>query len=297
MNKTKTLILGASGMLGSAVFRAFSADPKHLATATIRAESARRYFSPAQQDQIIAGIDVLDHDSLVQLFGRTQPDVVINCVGLIKQFASSKDPLVALPLNSMFPHRLARLAAIRNTRVIHVSTDCVFAGDRGMYTEDCKADANDLYGVSKHLGEIVDYDNAVTLRTSIIGRELASNNSLVDWFLAQGGSVKGYTKAIFSGLPTCELASVIKDVVIPDTGLRGLYHVSASPIAKFDLLRLISDQYSKKIEIIADETVTIDRSLKSVRFQQATGYAAADWPALIEKMYDTDLRKDHQNVR
>lgn len=284
-------------MLGSAVFRAFSADPNHIATATIRAESARRYFSAAQQDQIIAGIDVLDHDSLVQLFGRTQPDVVINCVGLIKQFASSKDPLVALPLNSMFPHRLARLAAIRNTRVIHVSTDCVFAGDRGMYTEDCKADAEDLYGVSKHLGEIVDYDNAVTLRTSIIGRELASNNSLVDWFLAQEGSVKGYTKAIFSGLPTCELASVIKDVVIPDTGLRGLYHVSASPIAKFDLLRLISDQYNKKIEIIPDETVTIDRSLKSVRFQQATGYAPADWPALIEKMYDTDLRKDHQNVR
>lgn len=292
MTKKKTLVLGASGMLGSAVFRALHGEPNHRAVATVRNASSMRHFSIEQQADIIPGIDVLDGDSLVSLLRTTQPDVIINCVGLIKQLSVSKDPLVALPLNALFPHKLVRLAALSGTRVIHISTDCVFSGSTGKYTEESIADATDLYGISKHLGEVIDYQNAITLRTSIIGRELTSSNSLVDWFLSQSNQVKGYEKAIFSGLPTCELASVIRDVVIENPTLSGLYHVSAKAISKYDLLRLIAAEYKKDITIIRDDSVCIDRSLDSSKFSSATGYVAAEWPELIKRMHETDFRGD-----
>ncbi|MFD1793288.1 dTDP-4-dehydrorhamnose reductase family protein [Ochrobactrum teleogrylli] len=292
MTRKKTLVLGASGMLGSAVFRALHGAANHHAVATVRNASLMRYFSVEQQVDIISGIDVLDSDSLVALLGAVKPDVIINCVGLIKQLAASKDPLVALPLNALFPHKLVRLAALSGARVIHISTDCVFSGSKGKYTEESTADATDLYGVSKHLGEVTEYQNAVTLRTSIIGRELTSSNSLVDWFLSQKDQVKGYEKAIFSGLPTCELAAVIRDVVIETPTLCGLYHVSAKAISKYELLRLIAAEYKKEITIIPDDSVSIDRSLDSSKFSGATGYIAAEWPELIKRMHETDFRGD-----
>lgn len=292
MIKNKTLVLGASGMLGSAVFRVFHADPNQEVIATVRSASALHHFNFEQQARIVTDVDVLDHDSIVALLGKIRPDVIVNCVGVIKQLSMAKDPLVALPLNALFPHKLARLAALSGARLVHISTDCVFSGSQGNYTESSISDAIDLYGVSKHLGETVEYDNAVTLRTSIIGRELTSTNSLVDWFLTQEGTARGFTKAIFSGLPTCELASVIKDFVIPNKTMRGLYHVSAKAISKYDLLRLIASQYGKDIAIVADDKVAINRSLNSYRFSQASGYVAADWPELIKRMYDNDFRRD-----
>ncbi|TIX87099.1 SDR family oxidoreductase [Rhizobium sp. P44RR-XXIV] len=292
MTNNRTLVLGASGMLGSAVLRAFHGRPGQSIVATVRSPSSIKYFTPEQQPDIISDIDVLDNDALVSLLNRTKPNVIINCVGLIKQLPSAKDPLVALPLNALFPHKLARLAMLSGIRVVHVSTDCVFSGATGNYTEESKADATDLYGVSKHLGELVDYENSITLRTSIIGRELKSTNSLVDWFLAQKGEVKGFTKAIFSGLPTSELATIIRDVVIPNTALRGLYHVSAKPISKYELLRLIAVEYKKDINIVPDDQFAIDRSLVSARFSAASGYVAPDWHELIKRMYETDFRGD-----
>jgi dTDP-4-dehydrorhamnose reductase len=172
-----------------------------------------------------------------------------------------------------------------DARLIHISTDCVFNGRKGLYKETDLSDAEDLYGKSKFIGELHDLPHAVTLRTSIIGHELNSNDSLVDWFLSQTGTVKGYKKAIFSGLPTVELARVIKDFVMPRTDLQGSYHVSADPIDKYTLLNLIANIYGKEIEIIADEKVHIDRSLNSDKFRQATGYQPPSWPILIEKMY------------
>ncbi len=293
MTNNRTLILGASGMLGSAVLRAFHGQPDQTVTATLRSASSLKYFTPEQQADIIANVDVLDGDALVSLLNRTKPDTIINCVGLIKQLPSAKDPLVALPLNALFPHKLARLAALAGTRLVHVSTDCVFAGTTGNYTEESTTDATDLYGISKRLGEVIDYDNAVTLRTSIIGRELTSTNSLVDWFLAQEGEVKGFDKAIFSGLPTCELANVIRDVVIPNPKLKGLYHVSAKPVSKYELLMLIAAEYGKAINVVRDDKFVIDRSLDSTRFSKASGYFAADWPELIKRMHDNDFRGDN----
>lgn len=279
----KILVLGVSGMLGNAVFRYCSEDSQHEVIGSARSDSVRRNLPEALGQRIVTGTDVDNQDSLALLFAKVKPDVVINCVGLIKQMADANDPLQAIPINSLLPHRLARLCDIAGARLIHVSTDCVFSGSKGNYLESDASDAKDLYGRSKFMGE-VDYPHCITLRTSIIGHELNSAKSLVGWFLAQQGSVKGYTKAIFSGLPTIELAHVIRDVVLPQPALRGLYHVAAEPINKFDLLTLVAESYRKEIEIVADEQLVIDRSLNAQRFRAATGYVAPAWPELIQKM-------------
>lgn len=287
----RVLVLGVSGMLGNAVMDVFSQDLFYETWGTLRSVSALRYFSEEQRSRLLVGVDVLDQDALVRTLEAVRPDVVINCVGLIKQLADAKDPLSTLPVNAMFPHRLARLCGLAGIRMIHVSTDCVFSGRKGAYTEGDLSDAEDLYGKSKFIGELHELPHAITLRTSIIGHELNSNFALVDWFLSQTADVRGYAKAIFSGLPTVELASVIKDYVLTRPELHGLYHVAAAPIAKLELLRLIADQYKKAIDIVPDERLVIDRSLNCERFQQATGYVAPTWPKLIEKMFDGYNRK------
>ena len=270
-------------MLGNTVLRYFSDDSRYQVFGSARSASVRDAFPPALAERIVVGTDVDNADSLALLFAKVQPDVVINCIGLVKQLAESNDPLQAIPINSLLPHRLARLCAIAGARLVHVSTDCVFAGTRGGYTETDASDATDLYGRSKYLGE-VNYEHCITLRTSIIGHELNSANGLVGWFLTQQGSVKGYTQAIFSGLPTVELAHVIRDIVLPQPQLHGLYHVASQPINKFDLLTLVKKKYKKDIAIVADEKLKIDRSLNADRFCKATGYIAPAWPELVEKM-------------
>lgn len=281
----KILVLGASGMLGNAVLRLFAQSPGYQVFGSVRSSAARRLLPNDLHSSVITGVDVENIDSLTHLFAVVHPDVVINCVGLIKQLAEADDPLSAIPINALLPHRLARLCEVAGARLVHMGTDCVFSGAKGRYTEADAADAKDLYGRSKYLGE-VDYSHAITLRTSIIGHELDGARSLVGWFLAQTYSVKGYKRAIFSGLPTVEIARVIRDYVIPHPELHGVYHVSAEPINKFDLLTLFAQTYRKTIDISADDQLVIDRSLDSTRFRQATGFAPKPWPELIRSMRD-----------
>jgi dTDP-4-dehydrorhamnose reductase len=210
---------------------------------------------------------------------------VINCVGLVKQLADANDPLQAVPINTLLPHRLAALCKATGARLVHISTDCVFSGEKGGYRESDFPDAYDLYGRSKLLGE-VDYPHAITLRTSIIGRELSGHRSLVGWFLAQQGTVQGFTGAIFSGLPTMELARVINEYVLPRPDLHGLYHVATQPINKYDLLKLVAKTYGKDTEIVPSDRLTIDRSLNADRFREATGYVAPEWSVLVQNMHD-----------
>ena len=282
----RILVFGVTGMIGSAVFRQFSCDSAFQTWGTLRSSVGRRHYSDSLHGNLINNVDVLEQDALVSLLECVRPDVVINCIGLIKQLAGAKDPLSALPINAMLPHRLAKLCGLMGARLIHVSTDCVFSGRKGMYTEDDLSDAEDLYGKSKFIGELHEVPHAVTLRTSIIGHELDTHLSLIDWFLAQKGSVKGYAKAIFSGLPTVELARVMKDYVVPNSDLHGLYHVSAKPIDKLSLLRLVAEAYGHKIEIVPDEQVHIDRSLDSSRFRKEAGYQPPAWPELVKVMRD-----------
>lgn len=280
----KVLVFGASGMIGSAMFRVLSANPAWQVWGTLRSADARRFFTAEQREKLLAGVDVEMQEALVRAFACVQPDVVVNCIGLTKHHKEAEDPLLALPLNALLPHRMVDLCAIAGARLIHVSTDCVFAGTKGNYVEADVPDAGDVYGKAKHLGE-VDCPHAITLRTSTIGHELQSAYGLLEWFLAQRGSCKGFNRAIFSGLPNTEFARVVRDVVIPRAELRGLYHVGAEPIDKYELLKLIAKAYGKQIEIVRDDEFSIDRSLNSVRFSQATGYKPAAWPELIQAMH------------
>lgn len=279
----RILIIGATGMLGNTLFRHFSRLDRFETWGTIRSESGKRHFSAQTHPHLIPYVDVDNFDTVVAAFSASRPDVVINAVGLVKQLSTSKSPLNAIPLNALFPHRVANLCAATSARLIHISTDCVFSGSRGDYRESDTPDAKDLYGLSKLLGE-VDYPNAITLRTSIVGHELNSANGLVEWFLSQQGSVRGFTKAIFSGFPTFEIARIISEYLIDRPDLHGLYHAASNPISKHDLLKLVGDAYGKEITIEPDDSLKIDRSLNAERFNFATGYIPPSWPELVASM-------------
>ncbi|SJM94030.1 dTDP-4-dehydrorhamnose reductase family protein [Crenothrix polyspora] len=286
INPEKILVLGASGMLGNTMVRVLNEQKKFIVFSTVRSENIKKYFPIEFSQRIISGVDIENNDSLVNIFRIVRPDIVINCIGVVKQLANSYDQLLTISINSLLPHRLLRLCEISRARLIHISTDCVFSGNIGNYIEQDLSDANDLYGRSKYLGEINDQAHVVTLRTSIIGHELNTQRGLVEWFLSQQIKVKGFKKVIFSGLPAVVLAEIIRDIVIPNKSLKGLYHVAAKPISKLDLLQLIADIYSKKIQIIPDDSLVIDRSLNAERFLKATGYVSPEWPELIKIMHD-----------
>ena len=218
----------------------------------------------------------------VALLDAVAPDVVVNCIAVGRP--TPADPMRSIQVYSVLPQRLSLLCRRAGVRLVQISSDGVFSGKRGSYSEDDVPDADDIYGLSKLLGEIAE-PHAVTLRTSIIGHELQSGSGLLEWFLAQRGQCRCYTKAIFSGFPTIVLADVVRDVVLPRRGLSGVYHVATRPISKFDLLQLVAKRYGKSIELIADDRDNPDRSLVADRFAGVTGYIAPDWPELVEAMY------------
>lgn len=279
----RILVVGGSGMLGHTAYRVFAGTPGIEAFATLRSEARRNFFPGPLQAGLFAGIDATAPDTIANVLDQCRPDVVVNCVGLVKQLKASSLPLAALPINSVFPHRLAKLCSLVGARLIHLSTDCVFSGRRGSYVETDFPDADDLYGRSKLLGE-VDEPHAITLRTSIIGREPENRNGLVEWLLSKNGRVRGFTNAVFSGLTTDELSRVILDRVLPYPDLHGVWHVSAAPITKHDLLVLLRDAYGLSVDIEPDPVLVLDRSLDSSRFKAATGYTPPDWPQMVTTM-------------
>lgn len=208
---------------------------------------------------------------------------MINAVGIVKQRSAAKDSIPSLEINALFPHRLALLCKAIGARMIHMSTDCVFSGRKGLYEETDPADAEDLYGKTKFLGE-VNESNCVTIRTSIIGRELSRKKSLVEWFLAQKGPVKGYKKAIFSGFTTLEMSRIIEMILVDHPKKSGVYQVSADPINKFDLLTLIRDAMNLPTEIIPDSDFQCDRSLVSSRFRKEFNYAPPSWKTMVSEL-------------
>lgn len=284
----RILVLGASGMLGSTLFRAFSRDPDLLTFGSVREASAKRHFAPELHGALIPNFHLDGESGLLTAFALAKPDVVVNCIGIIKQLPNANDHLESLAINATLPHRLAKYCEATGARLVHFSTDCVFSGKQGNYREEDFPDAYDLYGRTKYLGE-VSYENSVTLRTSIIGHELDRSKSLVDWFLSQSSEVKGFAKAIFSGLPTIEVARVLKEHVIPNPNLSGLFHLSVDPINKYELLNLVASTYGKSINITPDDKLVIDRSLNSDRFRTATGFKPKAWSDLIKVMHEEYL--------
>ena len=297
----KVLVLGATGMLGHTLFHYVhggeaGADRDIHVVGTVRSANSVQLFPASMAGALRTGVDATDSAALERLFDQEQPDVVVNCVGVVKQLADAKDPLVTVPINTLLPHQLARLCG-DSARLVHVSTDCVFSGVQGNYRETDVPDALDLYGRSKLLGE-VEEGPAVTLRTSIIGPELREASGLLEWFLSEattpGAAVNGFTHAFFSGLTTYELSRVICDYVLDNRDLVGLYQVSSERIAKYDLLHIIAQAYDLDVTINADSSLQIDRSLNSEKFGSLTGYAAPSWDTMIAQMRHFQISLDKQ---
>lgn len=276
------LVLGATGLLGNAMLRSMSKLAGARVTGSIRHEKARALFSPEYAAQLAVIENAEDPAALARLFDAVAPDVVINCIAVGRP--APADPLRSIQVYSVLPQRLAHLCRRAGARFVQISSDGVFSGKRGSYREDDMPDADDIYGISKLLGETTE-PHAITLRTSMIGHELQSGSGLLEWFLAQRGQCRCYTRAIFSGFPTIVLADVIRDVVLPRPDLSGVYHLATKPISKFVLLQLVAKRYGKAIELIADDRDNPDRSLVANRFSKATGYIAPDWPELVDAMY------------
>ena len=282
----RILIMGISGMLGSSLYSFLDAQCAYEVYGTARREfnnSTSKYF-PTNKHKII-NFDIDDIKDLDDIFDAIKPNIVINCIGMVKQIETSDGGISQIKLNALFPHKLYRVCQRSYARLIHFSTDCVFSGARGMYTESDLPDARDMYGLSKLLGEVVG-ENCITLRTSIIGHELCTAHSLIDWFLSQSGEVMGYENAIFSGLPTVEVARILKEYIIPNDSLNGLYHLSANPISKFDLLTLVALEYGKELDIKPMSTPQIDRSLDSTLFRSKTGFEPKSWAVMIKLMHE-----------
>jgi len=278
--------LGGSGMLGHKMFQVLG-ERFPGTKCSVSSTYVDPYLAGSNLfsgDQMVLGLDVLDHVHLQEVLQEEKPDVVVNCVGVIKQRDEAHDPILSISINSLFPHLLADLCSSWGGRVIHFSTDCVFSGRDGSYTEESPSDAEDLYGKSKFLGE-VQGPNALTLRTSIIGHELKNFASLLDWFLSQKGkTVSGYRKVLYSGVTTNYLARVVGDVIENHGDLSGLYQVTSQAISKYDLLCLVRDAYGLDVEIHPEDTTVSDRSMIGDRFVDATGMVTPPWPTLVAKL-------------
>ena len=279
----RLLILGGSGMLGHQLWRGLHAQ--HDTWVTLRRPVAdfavHNLFDEAKAIQFD---DITDDTALERTLGRAKPEAVINCVGLIKQRDEASDEALTLRVNAEFPHRLAKRCGEAGARLIHFSTDCIFAGTKGNYTESDPSDAADLYGQSKHQGEVADA-HSVTLRTSVIGHELGTNLALLDWFLSQRGqAISGFTKAIYSGFTTLEMARIVDRILTKHPALSGVWHVASEPISKFALLQLCREKLGWEGVIEPNDKFVCDRSLNADRFNQATGYTPPSWEAMISEL-------------
>ena len=242
--------------------------------------------------RILGGLDATDSASAHELVERVQPDIVLNAVGIVKQLADAKAAIPSIAVNSLWPHVLADACERVGARMVHVSTDCVFSGSRGGYLETDIPDAVDLYGRSKLLGEVIDRENTVTLRTSIIGWQIGEPTGLVGWFGAHRDErLRGFTQAVFSGLTTRALTVLVRDVVLSSPDLAGLWHVSADPIDKHSLLVELAGHLGWDVDISPVDQPVIDRSLDSSRFREQTGWAPPSWDQMLKELAGEFVRR------
>lgn len=283
-------------MLGHTLFRYLSGDFNLDVYTTVRSlKKLSGWLSMDQLKKVYRDVNIQQTDNLERVFADLKPDLVVNCIGIIKQLPQAQDPITTITINALLPHRIALLCGAVGARMIHISSDCVFDGGKGSYTEKDFSDATDLYGRTKLLGEVA-YPNCVTLRTSIIGHELNGNYGLVEWFLNQDEKVRGFKNMIYSGFSTIELARIIHEYVIPNSEMKGLYHVSSNPISKYELLKIINWQYGKKITIEPEDSVKLDRSLDSSIFRSLTGYNPPTWSEMVQEMYYDYLQGPYHKV-
>ncbi|MCE7505276.1 SDR family oxidoreductase [Polynucleobacter sp. IMCC30063] len=282
----RILILGASGMIGSALFKYLSSMPDLDVLGSVRAHSLENLSSLQHHSsaKIITDLNISNIASFKSVLSAINPDTVINAIGIIKQLPIANDVINLIKLNALFPHQLQKICKENASRLIHISTDCVYSGYKGYYSEDDVPDPIDLYGKTKALGEI--YEDAITIRTSTIGYEIKSTHGLLEWFLSQKKEVKGYSRAIYSGITSLELGKILYKYVIFNNQLQGLYNVSSDSISKYSLLLKIKKIYNSQINIIEDSEIEINRSLNSRKFRAAVGYHPPSWDEMLFELRD-----------
>jgi dTDP-4-dehydrorhamnose reductase len=267
---TSILILGATGMLGS-----------HLT----------KHFQ--DRCETLTGVDATHWPEFELELSKTTAPFIVNAIGFVKQRTHQGTIATQIEINALFPHRLAHYCKQTGRQLIHFSTDCVFSGRTGQYSETDFVDPVDVYGQTKALGEVIS-DHAITLRTSFIGLQTDRKDSLIEWFLAQKGPILGYKKAIYSGLTIYELARIVDLIVSQRARRHGLYHVSAAPISKYELLSMLCKKLSLDVTISADETFVCDRSMKSERFQTDFNYSPPTWDDMLSELaHEIKKRNDY----
>ena len=292
----RVVILGGNGMLGHKIWQVFEPE---VDTYILARKPYLMYqnYNIFNSDRWIADVDVLHYDKMAKILKALNPNVVLNCVGIVKQSPEAEDPILSISINALFPHRLANLCKDIGSRIIHISTDCVFSGRTGMYKEDDIPDPIDLYGRSKLLGEVCG-KNCLTIRTSIIGRELGSHLGLLQWLLnSQNQRVKGYVNAIFSGFTTESLAQILLNIVVNYPSLSGLYHISSEPINKYDLLKRLCDAYKLDVEVEPYKDYYCNRSLDSSIFKELTGFVPPSWDEMITGLMEDNTKYDISSVK
>lgn len=283
-NMAKVLILGAAGMLGHKLCQQLS-DHEMIGTVRKDKQFYDKYAMIFNNTTLIDNIDVLNNDLLKDTIQAIKPDVVINCVGIIKQLAEANDPILSIKINALLPHQLANICEKTSSRLIQISTDCVFDGKKGSYTESDISNATDLYGKTKFLGEVDNRSHCLTLRTSIIGRELSTASGLIEWFLSnKGGKVKGFSKAIYTGFSTLVMAEIIDNLIKNHPDVSGLCQVSSEPINKYDIICLVNKAMGLDIDIERENDFFMDRSLLCDRFKAKTGFTSPSWPDIIKQL-------------
>lgn len=286
----KLLILGANGLLGNTLTKYFFEKNNYETYGFLRDSSKLKFFKRKYISRLIIIQDVLNINDLRRKIKELMPDVIINCIGQTNKITGENLNNIEnyINLNSLFPFRLKEICGEIKSRLIHFSSDCVFSGENGFYSEKDNPDPTDIYGKSKLLGEL-DYENIITIRKSVIGHELDSKKGLLEWFLNHEGIVEGYKEAIFSGLTVLELARIIDMYILPNKDIKGIIHLSGDPISKYDLLKIIANQYNKIIKIEPNEDIKIDRSLNSDNFKNLTGYKSEPWTLLVKSMEEFNL--------
>ena len=280
----RVLILGGDGMLGHRLLEYM--QPRHDVRVTLRQDlDAYARFALFTADNSFTGIDLRAPDRLLGVLSAFQPQVIVNAVGIVKQRPDGQEHISNLEINSLLPHRVALTCRAVGATLVHISTDCVFSGKRGNYNEADTPDPVDVYGYCKLLGEVVSPE-AITLRTSVIGTELLRKTSLIEWFLAQKGTVRGFKNAIFSGFTTLELSRIIEKLITHPPSGSGIYHVSSEPISKYDLLCMVRDRLKLPLEIVADHEVRCDRSLDSRRFRAQFNYSPPSWSGMVDELVE-----------
>jgi dTDP-4-dehydrorhamnose reductase len=296
----KILVLGGTGMIGHRMWATLNLLG-HDVYATCRSSQINDFLEIPGicLESSILNLNVLDYSKLETVISELKPEIILNCVGIVKQLEESKNELLTIELNSLFPHKLAELCKKYNSRMIQFSTDCVFSGSKGNYKESDPLDVDDLYGRSKILGEIHNEEHVLTIRTSTIGREINPHGGLVEWFISQNGKkIKGFSNAIYSGLPTYTLATYINDFILSNKELNGVYHISSEPINKYSLLTRVKEILNLDVNIIEDKQFVMKRSLNSSKFCEKTNANSPSWDLILKDLLiDETIYNNRQRIK